>query len=104
MSKDRKSDKTSENPGRTLYLALRSLDNPEDMMIRLTWEGAWKWAFRDLRRELETSEQGQKIVTGGIHVSLCRDQNESGSIQFLAEGSRCKINCKSRFDKSIGFP
>lgn len=46
----------------TLYLALSSLESPEDMMIRLSWEGAWKWAFRDLRRELETSEFSRSII------------------------------------------
>lgn len=36
---------------RTLYFSRSSFDKGADMITRRTLEGAWKWLFRDLRRE-----------------------------------------------------
>ena len=38
-----------------MYFARSSLESEEDMILRLTEEGAEKCALRDLRREEETS-------------------------------------------------
>lgn len=40
---------------RTLYFLRSSADSDADMRTRRSEEGAWKWARRDLRRELDTS-------------------------------------------------
>lgn len=49
--------------GRTLYLVRSSLESEEDMILRLTEEGAAKCALRDLRREEETSaHRGDRML------------------------------------------